>query len=257
MKCSNQLLKEQLKTVYEKYMEKMQIDRQTGVLGLIKNSNYKDQVGQIRFSGYPFIGSRYASSSPKILVVGLDIGIDECRAENTYHSFDSRNRCIEPTEQSKNTYNKHIAGTYGVIMFLLKDVYGWNQYWEDYFDKKTETFETILKRFGPTVLPYDVLSHVAFTNIHKFVTIGRTEHRSGDANRKWYNPQEERELFKDEMCRFAPDIVYIQGKSKFDGDLLEFLKGAGYRIVLSDHPSSWRNGANKPTYMENLEYINW
>ena len=258
MKCSNQLLKEQLKTVYEQFMEEMRIDRQTGVLGQINNSNYKDQVGRIRFSGYPFIGSRYASSSPKILVVGLDIGIDECREENTYHSFESRNKCIEPITQSENGgYNRHIAGTYGVIMFLLKDYYGWSRYWEDYFDKKVETFETIVNRFGPTVLPCDVLSHVAFTNIHKFVTIGRTEHRSGDINRKWYNPQEERGLFKAEMRCFAPDIVYVQGKSKFDGNLLEFLKGAGYRIVLSDHPSSWRNGANKPTYIENLEYINW
>lgn len=257
MKSSNQILKERLMAVYEQFMEELQIDRQTGVLGKIKNSNYKDQVGLIRFSGYPFVGSQYDSSFPKILVVGLDVGIDECCAKNTYHSFDSRNKSIEPTEQSENKYNKHIAGTYGVVMFLLKDVYGWNQYWEDYFDKKTETFETILKRFGPTVLPFDVLSHVAFTNIHKFVTIERCEHRSGVENRKWYNPHEERDLFKAEIGYFAPDIVYIQGKSKFDRDTLEFLKESGYRIVLSDHPSSWRNGANKPTYIEKLEYINW
>lgn len=254
---SNQGLKKRLNALYEQFMEELQIDHQTGVLGRISNPNYKNQVGLIRFSGYPFIGSQYDSSSPKVLVVGLDIGIDECRENNTYHSFDSRNKCIEPTKQSENWYNKHIAGTYGVIMFLLKDYYGWSNYWGKYFDNKTETFETILKNYGPTVLPFDVLSHVAFTNIHKFVTIGRDEHRSGDENRKWYNPQEERALFKAEISCFTPEIVYIQGQSKFDWELLEFLKAAGYRIVLSDHPSSWRNGANIPSYVRKLNLINW
>lgn len=254
---SNQELKEQLGILYQQFIEDLKIERQTGVLGRIANPFLKDQVGLIRFSGYPFIGSQYDSSSPKILVVGLDIGIDECRKDNTYHTFESRNGCIEPLRQSENWYNKHIAGTYGVVLYLLKDYYGWSNYWKDYFENKTETFETILKKFGPTVLPFEVLSHVAFTNIHKFVTIGRDEHRSGGENRKWYNPKEERELFKAEVGCFAPDIVYIQGHSRFDKNLLEFLKKAGYRIVLSDHPSSWRNGANKPSYVGKLNLINW
>ena len=93
---SNQGLKKRLNALYEQFMEELQIDHQTGVLGRISNPNYKNQVGLIRFSGYPFIGSQYDSSSPKVLVVGLDIGIDECRENNTYHSFDSRNKCIEP-----------------------------------------------------------------------------------------------------------------------------------------------------------------
>jgi hypothetical protein len=47
-----------------------------GILGLISNSRYKDQ--KLRFSGYPYIGSKYSDAKKKILFLGLDIGIDEC-----------------------------------------------------------------------------------------------------------------------------------------------------------------------------------
>lgn len=254
---NNLELKASLQVAYEKFMANLKIDPNTGVLGRISNPRFQILQGTLRFSGYPFIGSQYDTSTPKILVVGQDIGIDERMDENTYHSFDSRNMCIEPRKQSENWYNKHISGTYGVVLFLLKEIYGWTEYWDSYFKDRNETYKTIVDQYGPTVLPYDVLSHVAFTNLHKFVTIGRDEQRSGDENRKWYNPIQEKELFKAEVDIFAPDIVYIQGQSKFDWNLLDFLKKAGYRLVLSDHPSSWRNGANKPTYIEKLNYINW
>ena len=253
----NSTLKQTLTEEYGLFFHKLHIDPQTGILGVIANESLKDQLGKIRFTGYPYIGSKYSSAKKKILIVGLDVGVDELKDNNTYHSFETRNHCIEPQTQSENNYNNHISGTYGTVMFLLKDYYGWNEIWEDYFSDNTRTFKTILDTYGPTVLPFDVLSYVSLTNIHKFVTVDR-EKRSGDENRRWYNPKEEKELFLHELQCFAPDIIYVQGKSKFDGILLEEMKNQGYKIVLSDHPSSWRNGANKPTYVKKgLHYINW
>ena len=250
-------MKTALQVVYDNFLTDLDIDPNTGILGFISNPRYQNILGTLRFSGYPFIGSQYKTSSPKILVVGQDIGLDERMEENTYHSFDTRNKLIEPREQSENYYNKHLCGTYGVVLFLLKEFYGWTKYWDNYFKNRNETFETIVRKYGPTILPYDVFSHVAFTNLHKFVTIGRKERRSGVVNRKWYNPIQEKQLFKSEVDVLSPDIVYIQGQSDFDWQLLDYLKQSRYRLVLSDHPSSWRNGANKPTYVEKLNYINW
>lgn len=65
------------------------------------------------------------------------------------------------------------------------------------------------------------------------------------------------ERFMREVDSFSPDIIYIQGQSSFDKELLNHLKETGYHLVLSDHPSSWRNGANRPTYVDKLKYINW
>lgn len=249
-------LKKDLTEVYEQFFQDLCIDPKTGVLGVISNNRLKNQLGRIRFSGYPFVGSNYSSAKTKILVVGLDIGVDELDDENTFHSFESRNCCIEPVKQAFNKYNIHISGTYGIVFYLLKEYYGWEDIWNAYFSGKIQPFKTIIDRLGSTVLPYEVLSYISFTNLHKFVTIKR-HNRSGDENRKWYNPIEEKQLFLKELRLFSPDIVYIQGQSKFDPTLLASIKKEGYRIVLSDHPSSWRNGANIPTYVEKLTYINW
>jgi hypothetical protein len=46
----------------------MGFDKETGILPNSKK----------RFSGMPFIGNDYGKFSPKILIVGEDIGSDEC-----------------------------------------------------------------------------------------------------------------------------------------------------------------------------------
>ena len=252
----NEAIKKDLQGAYESFIKDLNIDSETGILGLISNPRYQYLMGRgtIRFSGYPFIGSKYEASSPKIMVVGMDQGLDERKDENSFHSFETRKDRIEPKGQSKNKYSIHMAGTYGIILFLLKEAYGWTELWDKYFEGKNETFKAIIRKYGPTKLPYEVLSHVAFTNVHKFVTIGRNN-RHGNENRKWYNPAQEKELFKTEIRIFNPDLVYIQGQSKLDREILYFLKKSGKRLVLSDHPSSCRNGANKPTYVEKLKYV--
>lgn len=247
---------ESINAAYDSFMSKLLIDRKTGILGLITNPAYSVLKGSIRFSGYPFLGSRYTDSSPKILVVGLDIGLDELKDGNTYHSLKSRNGKIEPQKQSDNHYNKHISGTYGIAMYLLKNSYGWEDVWNTYFSGKNTTFENLINKYGPSVLPYDVLSHIALTNIHKFVTVNRIS-RSGNENRVWYNPDLEKDFFIKEVDILSPDIILIQGQSSFDRGLLEILKNKGVKLVLADHPSSWRNGAHKPTYVSKLKYINW
>ena len=116
---------------YGDLFKALAINKETGILGTISNKRYSNRLGKIRFSGYPFIGSNYSEASPKILVVGLDIGQDEKYQE------------------------------YGIVIYLLKDYYGWSDVWNRYFE------------------------------------------------------------------------------------------------VLGDLPSSWRNGANKPTYVDKLSLINW
>ena len=49
--------------------------------------------GKKRFSGMPFVGFRYSEQTPKILIVGEDIGSDERRKDNTYHNFDTKREC--------------------------------------------------------------------------------------------------------------------------------------------------------------------
>ena len=81
---------------YGDLFKALAINKDTGILGTISNKRYSNRLGKIRFSGYPFIGSHYSEASPKILVVGLDIGQDEKYQENTYHNLNSRNKRIEP-----------------------------------------------------------------------------------------------------------------------------------------------------------------
>lgn len=247
---------EQITDLYNEFIRRLKIDSETGVLGVIANSRLKDQLNNIRFSGFPFIGSLYDESEPKILVVGLDTGVDERKNMTpSFHTLSTRNERIEPRVQSKNWYGPHMAGTYGLVMYLLKDFYGWDEYWNRFFAGKRSTFEIILKQYGPTVLPYDVLSRVAFTNLHKFVSIER-KRRSGGENRVWYNPVVEKQLFLDEVIAFSPDIIYIQNRS-FNWSILQELKKRNYRIVMADHPSWWCNAANTPLSVDKLTYINW
>lgn len=77
-------LKRKIEKLYMAFFKDMNIDFQTGI---VKGTNK-------RFSGYPYIGKNYVSAPVRILFIPLDCGKDECRNENTYHSFVSREESI-------------------------------------------------------------------------------------------------------------------------------------------------------------------
>ena len=78
----------------EDFSKAMGFDKETGILPNSKK----------RFTGMPFVGFRYSEQTPKILIVGEDIGSDECVINNTkdvngtplyYHDFHSkRANCV-------------------------------------------------------------------------------------------------------------------------------------------------------------------
>jgi hypothetical protein len=258
---------ENLNALYLEFMEQLSIDNTTGILGKISNKRYSGQ--KLRFSGMPYVGRKYSESNLKILFVGLDTGIDELREDDSFHNFDSRRKRIAGSVEGCTTlgYNNHISGMYGMALYILKDYFSWINEWNLFSKDKNAIFFSAINSLS-TSLPIEVLDYVAFTNIHKFVTVCRgcdfskkkpncwTEScsnnnftRSGSYNRKWYNEKEEKQFLFDEIDVFNPDIIYFQGSHR---PILNLIKSLNlkYEIWIADHPSAWSVGANKINYVD-------
>lgn len=263
---------EDLKSRYKLFMEDLDIG-ENGLLGKISNPRYKDQ--KLRFSGFPYVGSKYSVAKKKILFVGQDIGKDECREDDSYHDLDSRRISIAGSVNGciSLDYNDHISGTYVMVLFLLREYYSWEEAWNKLSSIYDITSKTAINRFK-SILPIDVLDYVALTNIHKFVSLCRgcdpnnnkpkcwnqkcieqnkIKNRSGSNNRKWYNKQEEIDMFLDEIHIFKPDLVYFQGSSaKLNSSILNKINSF-CDICISYHPSAWNVGANKPNFANKIK----
>ncbi len=252
---------------YIQFMKELDINLCTGILGKISNSRYRDC--NLRFSGLPYIGSKYENAKKKILFVGLDIGIDELRELNTYHTISSRKEFIAGSTSGCSSlgYNEHISGTYAMALYILQNEYLWDKQWSLFEEKDQNTFRKTIENHKE-ILPIEVLDYVAFTNVHKFVSVCRgcelkkakeldcfkemcnnTEiNRSGAGNRKWYNHKEEIRMMLDEIDIFKPDILYFQGSSsKIEGFISEL--SVKHEIWIADHPSAWNVHANTPNYV--------
>ena len=247
--------------IYDDFMDKMSISKIDGILGRIDNKKYATHT--LRFSGFPYIGADYAIAKKKILFVGLDIGIDECREDNTYHSIKSRRQCIASDEDRCAElvgYNPHISGTYAVALYILKDYYGWEDSWERLSERNTLTSKKAIDTLR-NELPNNVLDYIAFTNIHKFVTKCRgcdekkpgkcwseeckESHKSnnicGNENRKWYSENNELQFFMKEIETLNPDIIVFQGSAfRIHKGKINELKSK-HKIIFSHHPSYWGN----------------
>ena len=98
---STELKKDIHKILVEDFSQMMGFDKVTGLLSSV---THRGKTITKRFSGMPFIGDNYGEYSPKILIVGSDIGSDECVRNNTkdvngtplyYHDFHSkRENCL-------------------------------------------------------------------------------------------------------------------------------------------------------------------
>ena len=193
------------------------------------------QNGKSRFATYPFIGSNYGTTK-KILFIGLDIGSDENSKIQTI--IERRSTIEHPFIEA---YNPHIAGTYFLSLYFLRDEYNWIDYWDNIKNCKKQSMQ-ILKdienrtKILPLPTEINFMSFVALTNAHKFVTVGRTN-RLGDQDRKTLSSLEF-ELLQSEIDTLEPDIICFQGK-KFlkHKELLFNISKIGVKMYVGYHPS--------------------
>lgn len=223
-----------LKSDYLDFFSDFKIDVQTGVL-----ENYPEQ----KFVTMPYIGSQYANAELKILFVGQDVGRDE--TPNKIQTFENRNEAIE----QDSFFNPHIAGTYCTALYLLKEIYQWEEVWDEH--KKYATYsqatKAVLHRKGE-----NPLSFVALSNLHKFVNVNR-ENRAGSENRKFLNREFEEGILIKEIEVLKPKIIVFQGKLPSQ-KTIDLIKSKNIQIHLAKHPSYRKKGGRNPVkYIETLE----
>ncbi|MBR2031539.1 MAG: hypothetical protein IKA04_04910 [Alistipes sp.] len=231
---STKLKKDIHKILVEDFSKAMGFNGETGLL----------PNGKKRFSGMPFIGNDYGKFSPKILIVGEDIGSDECVNDNAkdvngtplyYHDFDSkRNNCVNVA------YNAHLAGTYMTALYLLRNCDKFKDMWEESMCEKTAHWA--LKMLSASQIA-EIAHAIALTNLHKFVTVDR-KGKSGGDDRIWIDHDKEFAIFIEEVKCFAPDIIILQAINSMTNEDIEQIKQAvkGVAVYKLTHPSTRRKG---------------
>jgi len=230
---------EQIKKLYQNFFEDFGIDPVSGELRNCPPDK------KLRFATMPYIGSNYFSAKKKILFIGMDIGKDEKDKEKRYHSLEDRNKLVDGNG-GECGYNPHIAGTYCTALYLLKDEYGWEEFWKKFSEYDTYIQATKVKQHNDGENP---LYFVALTNLFKFVTIDR-EKRTGDENRVWINEEKEKKLLFDEIEILNPDIIFVQS-DKFIRDIKNIIKDKNREIIVAPHPSYYnvKGGKNPKVYL--------
>ena len=228
---------DELKSNYLKFFKDFKINEKTGML--------EDFAGQ-KFVTMPYIGSKYANAKLKILFVGQDVGRDE--TPNEIQSFEMRNEAIE----QDCFFNPHIAGTYSAALYLLKEIYQWENIWNDHqsYSTYSQATKNVLHRNEE-----NPLSFIALTNLHKFVSVDR-QNRSGAENRKFLKIENEEEILVSEIRVLKPDIVFFQGKVLQTTTIEKIKSENSLKIILAKHPSYRDKGGRNPTkYTETFKFL--
>lgn len=219
-------LEKNLKSLYDSFCDEMDINTTTGIVG----------DSSIRFSGAPYVGSRYVNARKRILFIGMDIGADE-----QFHDFGSRRSEISHIDRGfteipqKRPFNPHIYGTYAMSLALLNRLYGWESIWDLFSSDLNRTACEAIKAYHK-IIPVELLDYVSLTNTHKFVTIDR-QNRSGDKDRFWQAKEREIGLLRKEVEIFDPEIIVIQSLGlRFLADTLTIPSNS--RIIVSAHPAA-------------------
>ena len=229
---STELKKDIHKILVEDFSRMMGFDKVTGLLPSI---THRGKTITKRFSGMPFVGFRYSEQTPKILIVGSDIGSDERRSDNTFHDFETkRSHCI------LSKYYAHLAGTYMTALYLLGNCEQFRGMWQD--SMCGITAQGALKRLNASQIA-EVAHAIALTNLHKFVTVGR-KGKSGGDDRIWIDHDKEFAIFIEEVKCFAPDIVILQAINSISNEEIEMIKQAagGASVYKLTHPSTRKKG---------------
>ena len=202
--------------------------------------------GKKRFSGMPFVGFQYSEQAPKILMVGEDIGSDECVNDNTmdidgyllyFHDFDSkRTNCVNVAGK----YNAHLAGTYMTALYLLRNCDKFKDMWKESMCDRTAHWA--LKMLSALQIA-EIAHAIALTNLHKFVTVDRPGKSGGD-DRIWIDHDKEFATFIEEVKCFAPDIIILQAINSMTNEDIEQIKQAagGASVYKLTHPSTRKRG---------------
>ena len=230
----NELKENIYKILVKDFSKAMGFDKETGLL----------PNGKKRFSGMPFIGNDYGKFYPKILIVGEDIGSDECVNDNAkdingtplyFHDFDSkRKNCVT------GKYKAHLAGTYMTALYLLRNCDKFKDMWEESMCDRTAHWA--LKMLSASQIA-EIAHTIALTNLHKFVTVVRTG-KSGDEDRNWIDHDKEFATFIEEVKCFAPDIIILQAINSMTNEDIEQIKQAagGASVYKLTHPSTRKRG---------------
>ena len=232
-------LNDRLKRLYEdKLFRPLKIDSSTGKVG-------HDAVQGKKFPTYPYLGSRFGGGS-KILFVGLDIGCDEER--NGVQGFSDRRKAIE--DKSLADHNPHIAGTYFIAMYLLRDCLASMRNSWSRLAVSTETYQALLKS-GADLPDDNPLSYVALTNYYKFVTEERSK-RSGSSDRRYLDKSTkciEQHFFRKEVRILEPNIIVFQSKAFENLKFQQLAEGLAPAVYVAPHPSARFKGARAPSIM--------
>ena len=233
---STELKKDIHKILIEDFSKAMGFNEDTGLL----------PNGKKRFSGMPFIGNDYGKFYSKILIVGEDIGSDECVINNTkdingtplyYHDFDSkRTNCVNVAGK----YNAHLAGTYMTALYLLRNCDKFKDMWEESMCDRTAHWA--LKMLSALQIA-EIAHTIALTNLHKFDAVDRPG-KSGDQDRNWIDHDKEFAIFIEEVKCFAPDIIILQAINSISEAEIEQIKQAagGASVYKLTHPSTRKRG---------------
>ena len=233
---SIELKKDIHKILIEDFSKAMGFNEETGLL----------PNGQRRFSGMPFIGNDYGKFYPKILIVGEDIGSDECVNDKAkdingtplyFHDFDSkRTYCVNVAGK----YNAHLAGTYMTALYLLRNCDKFKDMWEESMCEKTAHWA--LKMLSASQIA-EIAHAIALTNLHKFVTVVRPGKSGGD-DRIWIDHDKEFVTFIEEVKCFAPDMIILQAINSISKAEIEQIQQAagGASVYKLTHPSTRKRG---------------
>lgn len=243
-------LREEIKSLYDGFFAYNEIDPITGIW---KNA---PEGRNLRFATMPHIGFNYVEAPKKILFVGYDIGNDEV---GKLQSFNERDfGCLDLSK-----LNPHIAGTYLETLYLFAqsdDTY--KEMWEYFMNSQSPNKSVIRYSVGKIDLDANMLSNVALTNLHKFVTIGRgkkndlgkVEGRKGALDRDWFGIRSKIEdLLIGEIKILKPDIIWFQGKNAINQSIWDKMVAVcdwEMSKYHSDHPSYYgKIKANTPQYI--------
>ena len=236
---------EQIEMAYKQFFSDFGIDPATGILSTHPNK---------RFATLPYIGSQYFSAAKKILFVGLDIGIDEMYVyhnKDRYQNLDERREAIE---QDTKNFNQHIAGTYCSALFLLKEVFGWEDAWAKFVSFDNFRQAATVKHRKDNENP---LSYVALTNRYKFVEVGRDKSH-GDSDRVFVDRELEEAFLLKEIELLKPNIVLFQGERFTPSDeTIQEIKRSNIEVIRAYHPSYFqKTGIQNPqNYVDAFERV--
>ncbi len=237
-------LREQIQERYNGFYDKLGVDSLTGIW---KNA---PQGRELRFATMPHIGVNFHNAPLKILFVGYDMGMDE---NGTIQTFEDRSAGFVNMDlyNLKSPYN---AGTYiATLMLFARYEVAYRDAWNYFAEIESPNDFAIRNAKKDVVLDPNLLSNVAQTNLHKFVTVNR-ELRTGAGDRSWFGQREEIEcLLIDEIKILKPNVIFFQGSTINDSIWEKLLSICDWKMEKFHalHPSSPK--ANTPAYVKKLK----